>query len=200
MHLSPETVLDFLEGRLEDSQETFWRQHLAACNGCAEYLIGWQQFLTTIKGADVKTPSNHVFERAMHLCPPEERSPRLRCVLAAVIFDSFLEPDLIGARGDSADIRQLVLQAETLDIHVQIWNERGHKQLIGQMLPRSRENHIDTARFHLLRNGKRLGSMAADDFGEFHFEDVPDGDLSLQIDLPHLTIIGALSIAGSALI
>ena len=197
MHLSPETVLDFLEGRMEECQENLWRHHLAACDSCAEYLTGWQRFLTTIKGADVKVPSTHVLERAMYLCPnePEERSPRLRCVLASIIFDSFLEPDLVGARGDSADIRQLVLQAETLDIHVQIWNERGHKQLIGQMLPRSRENNIDSARFHLLRNGKRLETMAADDFGEFHFDDVPDGDLSLQIDLPHLTIIGALSIA-----
>ena len=27
---------------------------------------------------------------------------------------------------------------------------------------------------------------------KFHFTDVPDGDLSLQIDLPNLTVIGAL--------
>jgi hypothetical protein len=28
--------------------------------------------------------------------------------------------------------------------------------------------------------------------GEFHFTDVPEGDLSLQIDLPNLTVIGSL--------
>jgi hypothetical protein len=28
--------------------------------------------------------------------------------------------------------------------------------------------------------------------GEFHFTDIPEGDLSLQIDLPNVTVIGAL--------
>jgi hypothetical protein len=36
-----------------------------------------------------------------------------------------------------------------------------------------------------------------DDMGEFHFSDVPDGDLSLQIDLPNLTVIGALTVKES---
>jgi len=30
------------------------------------------------------------------------------------------------------------------------------------------------------------------DLGEFEFRSVPDGQLSLQIDLPHLTVITAL--------
>ncbi|HYR88368.1 MAG TPA: hypothetical protein VE422_30090 [Terriglobia bacterium] len=196
MHLSPETALDFLEGRLENGQETLWKQHLEVCGRCAEYLSGWKQFLTTIKRSHLKSPSDQSLDRAVHLFPPEpdELVPRLRCVLAAVIFDSFLEPDLVGARGVSNDMRQLVLQAEDFDIHVQIWNEGGQRQMLGQMLPMSREPLADTARFHLLRNGKRLETMAADELGEFHFDDLPDGTLSLQVDLPNLTIIGALNI------
>jgi hypothetical protein len=195
MHLSRETVLDYLEGRLENGQQTLWKQHLEVCSACAKYLSGWQQFLTTIQQSQLKSPSDQVLERAIHICPePEERAPRLRRVLAAVIFDSFLEPDLVGARGGSTDMRQLVLQAEDFDIHVQIWNERGHMEILGQMLPWSREHLSDSARFHLLRNSKKLETSAVNDLGEFHFDDVPEGDLSLQVDLPNLTIIGALNI------
>jgi hypothetical protein len=36
-----------------------------------------------------------------------------------------------------------------------------------------------------------------DGMGEFHFSDVPEGDLSLHIDLPNLTVIGALNVKES---
>ena len=54
--------------------------------------------------------------------------------------------------------------------------------------------HLVQARFHLLRNSERLETAVVDEMGEFHFTDVPDDDLSLQIDLPNLTVIGALKI------
>jgi len=196
MHLSPETALDFLEGRLENGQETLWKQHVEVCGRCLAYLSGWKQFLTTIKRSHLKSPTERTLERAVHIYPPEseELVPGLRCVLAAVIFDSFLEPDLAGARGASTDMRQLILQAEEFDIHVQTWDEAGQKQMLGQMLPRNPEHLTATAWFHLLRNGKRMESMAADELGEFHFSDLPEGALSLQVDLPNLTIIGALNV------
>ena len=64
---------------------------------------------------------------------------------------------------------------------------------MGQILSRSREDFAIIAQFHLLRNGERLqASAAADPLGEFQFTDVPEGELSLQVDLPHLTIVAAL--------
>jgi len=30
--------------------------------------------------------------------------------------------------------------------------------------------------------------------GEFSFTDLPEGDLSIQIDLPNLTVVGALNV------
>jgi hypothetical protein len=84
------------------------------------------------------------------------------------------------------------MRAEEFDIHIKIWGEQDRKQMLGQLLPRSREDFVRAARFHLLRNGERLESTAIDSMGEFHFTDVPEGDLSLQIDLPNLTVIGSL--------
>jgi len=46
----------------------------------------------------------------------------------------------------------------------------------------------------LYRNGERIETAGVDEMGEFRFRDVPEGDLSLQIDLPNLTVIGALNV------
>jgi len=104
---------------------------------------------------------------------------------------------MAGGRGFMATARQLVMRAEEFDIHVKIWGEREHRQMLGQLLPRSGQDFVHAARFHLLRNGERIETTVVDEVGEFHFNDVPEGDLSLQIDLPNLTVIGALNVKGS---
>ena len=62
---------------------------------------------------------------------------RLRQVMASLIFDSFLDPALAGARGGSVASRQLVMRAEEFDIHIKIWGDPDHRQMLGQLLPRS---------------------------------------------------------------
>jgi hypothetical protein len=62
----------------------------------------------------------------------------------------------------------------------------------GQILARGAPVPVDGARLHLLRDGERLATTVADKLGEFQFKDVPEGLLSLQVDLPHLTVVGAL--------
>jgi hypothetical protein len=123
---------------------------------------------------------------------PVEDGPAVRSVLASIIFDSFMQPALAGVRGASAAARQLVMRAEEFDIHIKIWGEPEHQQMLGQVLPRSGTKFAEWANLHLLQRGERLETASADNTGEFQFTDVPDGDLSLQIDLPHLTVIGAL--------
>ena len=86
------------------------------------------------------------------------------------------------------------MRAEEFDVHIKVWGEPDHRQMLGQLLPRSGESFVRVARFHLLRNGERLETVAVDEMGEFQFTDVPAGDLSLQIDLPNLTVIGALNV------
>jgi len=65
--------------------------------------------------------------------------------------------------------------------------------MAGQVLARNEGSFVHEARLHLIRDGERFGSTAVDKFGEFEFETVPEGFLSLQIDLPHLTVVGPLT-------
>lgn len=195
MHLSPETALDLIEGRLQQQQQIFWNQHIQACSGCKQDLGRWREFGIDLKRSHLQSAPQQDLEKAIHTFPsqPQSAGLKIRQVLAAMIFDSLVEPALAGARGAAAEARQLVLRAEEFDIHVKIWGEPEHKQMLGQLLPRTGQSFVQSARFHLLRNGERLETTATDETGEFRFTNVPDGDLSLQIDLPNLTVIGALN-------
>jgi hypothetical protein len=195
MHLRTETALDFLERRMEPGEETFWKEHLQSCKSCKHEITVWQQLGIDMKRFHLKSAPDEDLKRAIRIFPrlSERVQPALRHLLATIMFDSFREPAFAGSRGAAGAARQMVLRAEEFDIHIKIWGERDHRQMLGQLLPRG-ETFVRAARFHLLRNGERLETTGVDDVGEFHFTEVPDGDLSLQIDLPNLTVIGALNV------
>ncbi len=123
---------------------------------------------------------------------PAERPRTIREALAALVFDSFAQPSLAGARG-AATSRQMVLRAEGFDIHLKICGVAPSRRMAGQVLARNERSFVHGARLHLIRDGERFISTAVDKFGEFEFETLPDGFLSLQVDLPHLTVIGTLN-------
>lgn len=198
MHLSSETALDFVEERLDQDQKTFWQQHLESCEECTQEVHRWRQLRVDLERSHLKSASDRELHKAIQIY---QRRPgggsTVRSVVASLVFDSFMQPAMAGARGARTAARQLVMRAEDFDIHVKIWGEAEHKQMLGQLLPRSGQDFVQSARFHLLKNGERIDSTGIDDMGEFHFIDVPEGDLSLQIDLPNLTVIGALTVRES---
>jgi hypothetical protein len=196
MHLNTEVVLDLVEGRLDHDQESFWKRHLGSCEECRQEATRWRQLGLNLKRAHLKSAPDIDVHEAMAIFPePRNEEKRgIRSVLASIVFDSGTEPAFAGARGTLPSARQLVMRAEEFDIHVKIWGDADHREMLGQLLPRSGQDFVQSARFHLLCNGERIESTAVDDLGEFRFTDVPDGKLSLQIDLPNLTVIGALNI------
>jgi hypothetical protein len=150
-----------------------------------------------LKRSHLKNAPEDDVKRAMSIfqAPAEPAPSTLRCIVAATIFDSLVQPDMAGARGSSSGhTRQLMMRAEEFDIHIKVWGDAQHKQILGQLLPRKDQDFVPPAHFHLLRNGERIDTTTTDEIGEFHFVNVPEGDLSLQIDLPNLTVIGALNI------
>ena len=85
------------------------------------------------------------------------------------------------------------MQAEEFDIYLKITAFKEHRELLGQILPRGSNTFVNDATLHLRQNDERVGSANVNDLGEFQFSNFPDGLLSLQIDLPNLTIITTLN-------
>lgn len=130
----------------------------------------------------------------MHLLLGRNRmESAARPAIASTLFDSHAQPALAGTRG-TAEARHLVLRAEGFDIHVKIWGPASGRQMAGQILARGAAVPVEGARLHLLREGERMASTVADRIGEFGFNSVPEGLLSIQVDLPNLTVVGALNL------
>jgi hypothetical protein len=196
MHMSSEIALDLLEERLDADQALFWKKHLEICPECTQEFSGWRQLKIDLKRSHLKDASDQELQKAMHIYSqrPDGGGSRIRFILASPVFDGFLQPAMAGSRGSATAARQLLMRAEEFDIHIKIWGELEHRQMLGQLLPRSGQNSSPSARVHLLKDGERLESTTIDEMGEFHFTDVPEDNLSLQIDLPNLTVIGALNV------
>jgi len=114
------------------------------------------------------------------------------CEIAAILFDSRTQP-FAGTRG-ATDTRQVVMRAEELDIHLKISTNPSQHQIIGQVFARNETQFLSNVRLHLFLNGMPFKTTSSDNFGQFQFDDVPEGVLRLQLDLPYLSIVGGITI------
>src|SRR5689334_20065550 len=136
MHFSCEIALDFVEDRLAKDQQAFWNQHLDLCKECTAEIGRWHELETALRRSHLKSAPEEFLKRAVRILSPGPAGdlPVRRSVLASIIFDSFLQPALAGVRGASGTARQLIMRAEEFDIHIKIWGEPEHRQLLGQVL------------------------------------------------------------------
>jgi hypothetical protein len=199
MHLSSEIALDLLDGRLLTDREPFWKKHLEICRDCALRVNGWKTLGNRVRRRHLRSAPDADLQKAASTFPhfPQRKGRHIHSIVASIIFDNFADLALAGLRGGVAPATQLVMRAQEFDIHVKILGDSDHRRMLGQILPRNEQNFVSNARLHLMRNGERIETTAVDDMGEFHFCDVPEGDLCLQIDLPNLTVIGALNVKES---
>ena len=123
----------------------------------------------------------------------ELRRPTPREIVATILFDSLTEP-FAGARG-ATDARQVVMRAEELDIHLKVSTNPDEHQIIGQVFARNQTEFLSSVRVLLLLNGKLFKTTHSDNFGQFQFDDVPQGVFRLQLELPHLTVVGGITIS-----
>ena len=141
-------------------------------------------------------PSREVVQDLLETTASTERKrSALRKITATTVFDSLTQP-FAGARGATAG-RQIVMRAEELDIHLKISSNPSQRQIIGQVFARN-ETEFLSVRLHLLRNGRLFKTTSIDNFGQFQFDEVPQGAFHLQLDLPHLTVVGGITIGKQA--
>jgi len=115
-----------------------------------------------------------------------------RVVAATIVFDSLRQP-IPGTRG-VPDARQLLMRAEELDIHLKISTNPAQHQIIGQIFARNSTEFLSGVRLHLSLNGELFRTTSSDNFGQFQFDEVPQGAVRLHLELPHLTIVGGITI------
>ena len=202
MHFDSEKALDLVDGTMSDAERRFWNKHLENCIDCNDDLVVWKSLTVLLRGdslvdapEDAIVLSKGIFDKPRKTM---EVQPLLQQVIATVIFDSSAQPAFAGIReiglAGQATVRQMVLRAADFDVRIRVSSFEDRRDLLGQILPLRNANLIHDARVHLRKGEDRVGTAKANDMGEFQFDDVPQGMLSLQIDLPRLTVISALTL------
>jgi len=193
MHLSAEGALDLIDKKAPQEQVEFWNAHILTCSSCDTQLKAWQGILELLKRAHLENAPELLIQSANSVFEPPAARRSLREVVASVLFDSFAQPALAGARGASA-ARQLLLSAEGFDVHLRVWSVGNERRIAGQILSRNKDKDVRGTQLHLLHEGKRMDTAEADRFGEFEFFEVTEGPLELEIELQHLKITGDLNV------
>ena len=201
MHLDSKTALDLVEGTTAQAERRFWSRHLGSCDECMGELLNWSALKERVARSHLLSAPDDLLVSVTQICRAATKTVEfptpLRQIVARITFDSFVQPALAGVRHAFAAhhemvVRHVISQTEAFDIHLRISIIDQSRELLGQILPRDNGSFIKNARLHLRREDKRIGSAKLNDLGEFRFTDVPNGRLSLQIDLPHLTVISAV--------
>jgi len=186
-HFSTQEWIDFANRVVKGSQQETMQKHLATgCKRCTETLSLWQKVSKTAAAeASYQPPAGAVrlakaaFATA-GMAQPEKES---RGVIE-VLFDSFLQPAVAGARSVVIGTRQMLYRADPYQIDIQIEPQPGGHRLVitGQLLDLSHPGVIGREIQVTLSNRRGNTVMAAtNQFGEFSGEIENSGDLEVTI-------------------
>jgi len=186
-HFSTQEWVDFVNHVVMGNQQEAMQKHLATgCKRCAETVSLWQKVSKTAAAeASYQPPAGTVrlakaaFATA-GMAQPQKES---RGVIE-VLFDSFLQPAVAGARSVVIGTRQMLYRADPYQIDIQIEPKPGSNRLVitGQLLDLSHPGIIGRDIQVTLSNHRGNTVMAAtNQFGEFSGEIENSGDLELTI-------------------
>jgi hypothetical protein len=134
--------------------------------------------------------------RAIFDAPRELTPPMRREIVAAILFDSLTQP-FAGTRG-AADARQVLAHAEEFDLHLKICRNPSQHLIFGQVFARNETQFLNGVRLRLWLNGAPFETTWSDNFGQFQFEEVPEGAFCIHVDVSHLTIVSGITIGKQA--
>ncbi|HKV25772.1 MAG TPA: hypothetical protein VJN93_14355 [Candidatus Acidoferrum sp.] len=186
-HFSTEEWIDFVNHVVAADRHKDMQAHLAAgCDRCTETFTLWQKVTKSANAEASYQPPQHAVRlakaafAASRLTLPKEASPGL----VQLLFDSFQQPALAGARSVVIGTRQMLYRADPYQIDIQIEPKPGTNRLVvtGQILDLSNPSVVGRGIQVTISNRRGNSIMiATNDFGEFSGDLENSGDLELLI-------------------
>jgi hypothetical protein len=186
-HFSTEEWVDFVNQVIASNQREAMQKHLATgCKRCMETVSLWQKISKTAAAEASYQPSADTVRlaKASYLTTRLNTMQKEPRNLIEVLFDSFLQPAVAGARSVVIGTRQMLYRADPYQIDIQIEPKPGSNRLVitGQLLDLSHPGVIGRDIQVTLSNHRGHSVIAAtNQFGEFSGEIENSGDLELSI-------------------
>jgi hypothetical protein len=186
-HFTTEEWIDFANEAIVGSRRQEMDNHLEeGCQRCKKTVSLWQKVRQTAKSAaDCQPPEGAVrIAKAGFTSARLEGKPAGAPGLVELLFDSFLQPLVAGARSSGSGIRQMLYRAEPYQVDVQIEAKPGANKLMvtGQLLDLRNPDApgrdvpviISNLRGHVVQS-------VTNEFGEFREEIQASSDLELKL-------------------
>ena len=186
-HFSTEEWVDFVNQVIASNQRVAMQKHLATgCRRCMETVSLWKKVSKTAAAEASYQPSADTVRlaKAAYLTTRLNTTRQEAPSLIEVLFDSFLQPAVAGARSVVIGTRQMLYRADPYQIDIQIEPKPVSNRLVitGQLLDLSNPGVIGRDIHVTLSNHRGHSVIAAtNQFGEFSGEIENSGDLELSI-------------------
>jgi hypothetical protein len=176
-------------------------QHLPKCLSCQEKMLWYKQTSKDLKNSLNKGP-DWIVEKAKKLFAQSlYAKPKLpNKIFAQLIFDSFKNSEKLAIRSlqavpdtsrrllfraDLAASKEIIHQTDfsfDIDIEIQSSNFSNTFALQGQVLSEKEDfSNYCPLYIDLIKNGSRIKNTITNDFGEFSFLNIVEGDYCIQI-------------------
>jgi hypothetical protein len=189
-HFKTEEWVDFVNQAASSSQQKAMQKHLeSGCKSCSETVTLWQKVRNSAAAeATYQPPAASVrVAKAAFATASWIAQPRKAGGFIKVVFDSFLQPAVAGARSAGTGMRQMLYRADPYQVDIQIEAKpEGNRMVItGQLLDISRPDIVGPE-IQVSFSNKRGSVVHAvtNKFGEFRGEIENSGDLELSFPRP----------------
>jgi hypothetical protein len=186
VHFTTEDWIDLVNQVISPSKQDEMQRHLnSGCKRCTRTVAVWQRVHQSAAAeAKYQPPQDRV--RAVKVAfttsgPAKKRGKIISAV--EVLFDSFLQPALAGARSSAGAARQMLYRVDPYQIDVQIEAKPASNRLgvTGQLLNVSRSAIIGSDIPIKLSNRRgHVVHIVTNEFGEFHGDIASTGDLEIS--------------------
>lgn len=186
-HFRSEEWVDFVNQKMPQKRIEGMKAHLeAGCKSCRGQLEMWSKVQKFAAAEAGYQPPEQAMRAAVALLGTAQwaAGAKKKVSFIELLFDSFLQPALAGARAAGTGIRQLLFRAGSYQIDLQIEARPGNSHIVitGQVLDVT-QSEVRGGGLHVVL-GNKIGNTlhtVTNEFGEFYMEFKNSGDLELTL-------------------
>lgn len=187
-HINTEELVDYMDDRVSREGKLVVENHLSECKDCAELGAEIRMLVLRLQEDTSFEPPAELVQWGVSLFQPllqPSTGGKLRKMIAALVFDTFDQPQLAGVRRVGAPPRQLLFRAGDVDVDVKIESMEANDRitLVGQVLSTTAK-FFESTPVKLESHGIVRYRTMTNLVGEFSFDEVPKDTYHLSVDLP----------------
>jgi hypothetical protein len=179
----------FESARLKTELDSDARSHIQHCTVCQDR-FGWMQTAAELAASEVEhEPPQALVDSVLRFGQPQLLRKIRNFIVASLTFDSLTSATPVGVRRTENASREMTYQAEDLEIALSLRRSaNGKMTLTGQVLGQDSPMDDTSARADLVLDGDHFATSPLTNWGEFAFQDVPEGPCGLRIQIAGRTI------------